>query len=64
MRIDSSNLLLAAQVQTQRPSPANPAQKAGFQQPDPAQSPSAAGRKPAASAGVITRPGTHLDIKV
>jgi hypothetical protein len=63
MRIDASNLLVAAQVQAQRPAAAKPPGAAAFEPLDFAKSP-AAGRKQAPSPGTVPRPGMQLDIKV
>ncbi|HXJ03265.1 MAG TPA: hypothetical protein VNH44_18750 [Micropepsaceae bacterium] len=65
MRIDASNLLLAAQVQAQRPAPVKaPAQQTSFQPLDLAKSSAGQDHKQTASPGAIIRPGTQLDIKV
>jgi hypothetical protein len=63
MRIDASNLLLAAQAQrpvsgmTQAPKPA-------FETLDFAKPPEGQDRKQAAPSGAMSRPGMQLDIKV
>jgi len=63
MRIDASNLLLAAQVQT-RPSAAGKAvQTAPFEPAAFEAKPAATGGKPASQAG-INRLGQRLDIKI
>jgi hypothetical protein len=65
MRIDASNLLVAAQVQAQRPGSVKaPAQKAAFEPLDFAAPSAGEARKPAVQPGTIMRPGARLDIKV
>ncbi len=66
MRIDASNLLLAAQAQAQRPASGKDAGAAGwlwnlldFAKPSEGQE-----RKQTALPGAMSRPGMQLDIKV
>jgi hypothetical protein len=63
MRIDASNLLLAAQAQ--RPAAGKaPASQATFETLDFAKPSEGEDRKQAAPSGAISRPGMRLDIKV
>ena len=65
MRIDASNLLLAAQAQALRPVPGKAHTQGatfetlGFAKPHQGQD-----QKQTASPGVMSRPGMRLDIKV
>jgi hypothetical protein len=63
MRIDASNLLVAAQAQRSVSVKAS-AQKMAFEPLDIAKASAGEGRKQTASPGVMLRPGTRLDIKV
>ena len=65
MRIDASNLLLAAQAQAQRPATGKaPPSQATFETLDFAKPSEGEDHKQAAPSGVISRPGMRLDIKV
>jgi hypothetical protein len=65
MRIDGSNLLLAAQAQGPRPGAVKaPAQQAAFEPLDLAKPSAGGARKPTAMPGMMLRPGAQLDIKV
>jgi hypothetical protein len=64
MRIDASNLLVAAQVQTQRPAAAEAQQPAPFKPLDFAKPESPPERRPSAFPGPTSRLGSQLDIKV
>jgi hypothetical protein len=65
MRIDTSSLLLTAQVQLPRPAAvANGAQEARFEQLDFAKRSPAQESKQNAAPGAMLRPGSQLDIKV
>jgi hypothetical protein len=65
MRIDASNLLLAAQAQALRPvSGKARAPQPAFETLDFAKSPEGEDRKQAAPSGAMPRPGMQLDIKV
>ncbi len=64
MRIDASNLLLAAQVQTQRANAAAKEAQPAFEPLDFAKSPPAQKGAGATPTGAIPRPGAQLDIKV
>jgi hypothetical protein len=65
MRIDASSLLLAAQVQAQRPASVKaPAQTAAFEPLDFAAPSTGGARKQPAQPGAVPRPGMQLDIKV
>ena len=64
MRIDASNLLLAAQAQTQRTVAAAKGAEPRFEPLDfPKSSATQEGAR-AAPSGAISRPGAQLDIKV
>jgi hypothetical protein len=65
MRIDASNLLLAAQAQAQRPaSGKTQAPQPAFETLDFAKPSEGQDCKQAAPSGAMSRPGTQLDIKV
>jgi hypothetical protein len=65
MRIDASNLLVAAQAQLQRPaSPAAAGKQGVFQPPDFAKLSASQSPRQAGAPSAVSRPGTHLDIKV
>jgi hypothetical protein len=65
MRIDASNLLLAAQAQAQRPAAAKaPAPLNAFETLDFAKPAGGEDRKQTALPGGMSRPGMQLDIKV
>jgi len=65
MRIDASNLLLAAQIQPQRPGPAVKAPQApSFEPLEFGKLAAAREGRQAALPGPLSRPGTQLDIKV
>jgi hypothetical protein len=65
MRIDTSNLLLAAQAQSQRPAaPASRPQEAGFEPLDFAKRSPAQESRQNAAPGAVLRPGAQLDIKI
>jgi hypothetical protein len=64
MRIDASNLILAAQVQAQRPAAAKAQQQAPFEPLDLAKASAPPERKTSAFQGPASRPGSQLDIKV
>jgi hypothetical protein len=65
MRIDTSNLLLAAQVQAQRPSaPASRPQEAAFEPLDFAKRSLTQESRQNAAPGAPLRPGSQLDIKI
>jgi hypothetical protein len=63
MRIDASNLILAAQAQTQRPAAAKGAEPR-FEPLDFAKSPTGQQGTRTSQPGAVLRPGAQLDIKV
>jgi hypothetical protein len=65
MRIDTSSLLVAAQVQSQRPAAAaSGLQQAGFEPLDFAKRSPAQESRQNAAPGAVLRPGSQLDIKI
>jgi hypothetical protein len=64
MRIDTSNLLLAAQAQTQRANVAVKEAQPSFEPLDFAKSPPVQKGAGTTPTGVVPRPGAQLDIKV
>jgi hypothetical protein len=64
MRIDTSNLLVAAQVQPQRPGVAGNPQAPRFEPLDFAKPSGAQPVRQTAPPGAGVRPGSQLDIKV
>ena len=65
MRLDASNLLLAAQAQAQRPESAKAhVQQTQFEPLDFAKPSAGEDRKQTAPPGMVFRPGMQLDIKV
>jgi len=64
MRIDGSNLLLAAQAQPQRPSAAKAQPQPAFEPRDFAKPSPTSERGQASPPGAVPRPGSQLDIKV
>jgi hypothetical protein len=64
MRIDASNLLLAAQAQTQRSLAADKVAQPRFEPLDFAKASTGQEGARSASPGAISRPGAQLDIKV
>jgi len=64
MRIDASNLILAAQAQTQRPAAAAKGVEPRFEPLDFAKSPTGQQGTRTSQPGAVLRPGAQLDIKV
>jgi len=64
MRIDASNLLLAAQAQIQRPIAATKGAEPRFEPLDFAKSSPAQEAARTGTPGAVLRPGAQLDIKV
>ena len=64
MRIDASNLILAAQAQTQRPAAAAKGAEPRFEPLDFAKSPTGQEGTRTGQPGAVLRPGAQLDIKV